>query len=187
MPAYKEGMRRSTKLTVLTDGAKNCWSVISSLTSSYYNIITILDWFHIGKQFKNVEHHIPETLRESFDGAKWFLWHGNPEASLERLGMIRSEMDDHKKSISSLMTYIKNNHANIVNYSKREDEGFVYTSQLAESTVNNLVNERQKHDARMQWSRSGADCILQIRSSMHSQDWDEDWSRAQQFMYRKAV
>lgn len=51
----KEGMQKNTQLVALSDGAKNCWSVISSLKSYYENITTILDWFHIGKKFKNVE------------------------------------------------------------------------------------------------------------------------------------
>ena len=49
------------------------------------------------------------------------------------------------------------------------------------------MNERQKHDARMQWSRSGADCVLQIRSSIQSNDWNNDWDLVQKLMYREAI
>jgi len=73
------------------------------------------------------------------------------------------------------------------NYKERETAGLVFTSQLAESTVNNLVNERQKQDKRMQWSRDGADSILQIRSSKQSRDWKTDWEVVQKSMYREAI
>lgn len=48
------------------------------------------------------------------------------------------------------------------------------------------MNERQKHDKRMQWSREGADAVLQIRSSRQSGDWQQDWESVQELMYRKA-
>ncbi len=62
-----------------------------------------------------------------------------------------------------------------------------FTSQLAESTVNTLINDRQKNDKRMQWSREGADAILQIRSSKHIGTWEDDWAQSQEFIYKKAV
>ena len=54
----RSGMTEETKITALTDGAKNCWSIISSLSGSCDQIIKILDWFHIGKRFKNVENQL---------------------------------------------------------------------------------------------------------------------------------
>ena len=183
----KQGLTRNTNLTVLTDGAENCWSVIASLDSACEHITPILDWFHIGKKFKNTEHHIPEEMRDDFDKAKWHCWHGNPEKSLAKLKNIQSKLGKDKKKVESIITYIKKNCSHIINYKERENSGDIFTSQLAESTVNNLVNERQKHDGRMQWSRAGADCILQIRSSKQSKNWKNDWEQAQQHFYREAI
>jgi len=183
----KEGLKKDTHVTVLTDGAKNCWSIISSLTSACHTITTILDWFHIGKKFKNSEHNIPEELKEEFNKAKGCLWHGNPTKSLTKLKNLQVMIGEEKAKLSGLITYIKNNKQHIINYQEREKQGLTFTSQLAESIVNNLVNVRQKHDARMQWSRTGADCILQIRSSKQSNNWDTDWVRAQELMYREAI
>lgn len=96
-------------------------------------------------------------------------------------------MIDGKRKIGSLITYIKNNKNYLVNYQERESMGLVFTSQLAESTVNNLINERQKNDKRMQWSREGADAVLQIRTSKHSSDWESDWRSVQDLMYKTIV
>ncbi len=183
----KQGMTKSTKLTALTDGAKNCWSVIASLEKECAEITTVLDWFHIGKKFKNSEHIIPDDLKEEYNRAKWCLWHGNVDKSLAKLKVLQAALGENKKKLSGLIGYIKNNRLHIINYQAREASGEVFTTQLAESMINNLVNERQKHDKRMQWSREGADAVLQIRSSRQSGDWKTDWQCAQDMLYREAI
>ena len=182
----KQGMNLSTKITFLTDGAKNCWSIASVLEGECKEIVKILDWFHIGKKFKNAEHVIPEELKDEYEKSKWCLWQGNVDKALMKLDLIKGKIDNEKTKIGTLITYIKNNQAYLINYQERDIKGLVYTSQLAESTVNNLINERQKHDKRMQWSREGADAVLQIRSSKQSNDWESDWNSVQAIFYRKA-
>lgn len=150
-------------------------------------MITVLDWFHIGMKFKNRQHVVPNELKEDYEKAKWCLWHGDSNKSLLKLKEIKSKLIEGKEKMGSLITYIKNNRSHLANYKEREKAGLVFTSQLAESTVNNLVNERQKHDKRMQWSRDGADSILQIRSSKQSRDWKADWDVVQKGMYREAI
>jgi len=134
-----------------------------------------------------MEHIIPEAAKQDYEKAKWCLWHGNPEKALSKLKNIQSMVGEDKKSIMKLITYIKNNMAHIVNYQKREISGQIFTSQLAESTVNNLVNVMQKQDKRMQWSRDGADSVLQIRSSKQSRNWGKCWQLVQSMMYREAI
>lgn len=51
------------------------------------------------------------------------------------------------------------------------------TSQLAETSINNIINERQKNQ-KMSWSRTGAHNILQIRTSLFSKGWQADWTYA---------
>lgn len=183
----KQGMNDKTLLTVLTDGAKNCWSVLSELSSKCDEITTILDWFHMGKKFKNAEYIIPEELKKDYEKAKWCVWHGHSDKALTKLKAIQTQLKEDKSKLSKLMTYIKNNKLHIINYHQREQAGQIYTSQLAESMVNNLVNERQKHDKRMQWSRDGADAVLQIRSCKQSADWNDDWQQVQTQLYREAI
>jgi UDP-N-acetylmuramate-alanine ligase len=50
-----------------------------------------------------------------------------------------------------------------------------YTSQVAESTVEHLINDRHKKNQKMQWTREGAHNILQIRAAMASNEWDYIW------------
>ena len=130
---------------------------------------------------------IPDTLKEDYEKAKWCLWHGDSNKALGKLKDIKSQIDTGKQKVGTLITYIKNNQSHLVNYQAREKAGLVFTSQLAESTVNTLINERQKNDKRMQWSRDGADAVLQIRSSVQSKDWKSDWVEVQELLYREAA
>jgi len=57
--------------------------------------------------------------------------------------------------LRKLSTYISNNKDGIVNYAERKNKGLVFTSNLAESTVNTLINERQKGKQKMLWGREG--------------------------------
>ena len=75
----------------------------------------------------------------------------------------------------------------MVNYEKRKNDCLVFTSNLTESTVNSLINERQKGKQKMLWSRDGAHNVLQIRSSIASKSWQNDWKKIENKIYPKAA
>lgn len=80
--------------------------------------------------------------------------------------------------MEKLKLYIKNNTAKIVNYRERQKNGLVFTSNLAESTVESLINQRCKGQKHMRWSREGLDPLLQLRAAIGSNDWDKIWKTA---------
>jgi hypothetical protein len=51
--------------------------------------------------------------------------------------------------LSRLSTYISNNNGGIVNYEERKNNGLVFTSNLAESTVNTLINGNRPANPRL--------------------------------------
>lgn len=65
--------------------------------------------------------------------------------------------------------------------------GLVFTSNIAECSVNTLINERQKGKQKMLWSRDGAHNILQIRSSVFSKSWNDDWDKVESQLYPLAA
>ena len=184
-----EGMGEETHLICLADGADNCWSIAESIASDCRKITYILDWFHIGMKFKNNSSVIPEELKESYDKVKWNLWHGNADKALVRLDNIIADIDDETalNKLSKLRNYIYNNTGKIINYEIRKKNGLVFSSSYAESTVNNLINTRQKNKQRMTWTREGAHNILQIRASVMSNTWDNDWKQVEKAIYYKAA
>ena len=175
--AYKQGMTAHTRITGLADGANNCWSVLRSLESRCQALECILDWFHIGKKFEQVKNTLDEAWEEALSSVKWSVWHGDAATALTKLRLIRDNTrDDAKRSkIQGLHDYLKNNLAYLINYDQRESSGRVYTSQVAESHIDLLINARHKRKRKMQWTREGAHNVLQIRAKIVSQEWSKQW------------
>jgi len=182
-----QGMTVATKVACLADGADNCWSIAHSIEKDCQELTFVLDWFHISMKFTNIA--IPDEHKALYGKVKWNLWHGSSEKALIRLKELIALIEDGSKKtkLNKLVTYINNNKEGIVNYSEREKAGLVYTSNLAESTVNTLINERQKREAKMLWGRDGAHNVLQIRASVFSNSWDADWKKIELEIYKKAA
>jgi len=75
----------------------------------------------------------------------------------------------------------------MVNYQKRQTAKLPFTSTYAESSVNVLINARQKDNKKMQWTREGAHNVLQIRTSKFSKTWENDWELAQHHIYQNVA
>ena len=91
--------------------------------------------------------------------------------------LIRDNITDEKKrsKLKGLSDYLKNNLGHLVNYDERQKAHQVFTSQVAESHIDTLINARHKRKQKMQWTREGAHHVLQIRAMMESKEWDEHW------------
>lgn len=63
----------------------------------------------------------------------------------------------------------------IINYSQRKKSGLIFTSQMAESTVESLINQRCKGKQHMTWTREGIHPLLQVRAYVASNDWAQNW------------
>jgi hypothetical protein len=185
-----EGMGKSTEIVCLADGADNCKSIAYSIAGDCKSMTYILDWFHIAMKFQNIS--IPDIGKELLQSTKWNLWHGNCDKALERLKeLMEIETITADKSLSvklsKLSAYIFNNKNGIVNYEERKNKGLVFTSNLAESTVNTLINERQKGKQKMLWGREGAHNVLQIRAAQRSESWAKDWKSVEDMVYKLAA
>ena len=63
----------------------------------------------------------------------------------------------------------------IVDYDWRKNNNLAFTSNMAESTVESLINQRCKGHQHMRWTRDGVHKLLQIRSYITSNDWGYGW------------
>ena len=77
--------------------------------------------------------------------------------------------------IKKLINYIDNNSNYIVNYNQRYNDKLVFTSNIAESNVESLINQRCKRQQHMIWSRAGVQPLLQVRAAINSNDWLDKW------------
>ena len=187
--AKKEGIdKEKTTLTALADGAKNCWHVIKALEPLCLFMVCILDWFHVGKYIKQVKAKLPDLIPQ-LDKIKSLLWHGQIEDSLVTIKTLSNTVTDkeHLKIINNFYEYIFENKKYIVDYDERSNKGLPYTSHVAESTVEHLLNDRCKRKQKMQWSRDGIHAVIQIRVSQASGDWDNDWENIIKPKYQAAA
>jgi hypothetical protein len=181
---------RITQITCLTDGANNCWSIADSLKPCCKKLIRVLDWFHITKRFTVINNGTDAVFKEKLEKVKWFLWCGDAENALERLAQLQTELSNDEKRFSQLQElyeYLDRNKKYLVNYQERQVANLPFTSTIAESSVNELINTRQKNNKKMQWTREGAHNILQIRTSRFSNTWQKDWENAQNEIYKKVA
>src|SRR6266516_2976328 len=172
--AKKQGLSQETQVTALADGAKNCWAVVAALQPECATLECILDWCHIAQKFQNVKNALGEAFAASLESAKWKLWHGNADDALPKLAVLRDNVSDevHRSKLTGLYEYLDRNQAYIVNYDARDQANKTYTSQVAESHVEALMNARHKRTKKMQWTREGAHHVLQIRAMMARDEWE---------------
>src|ERR687885_1206415 len=143
-------------------------SHLSARLSSVFWIGSIL---HRSFSRKNA---LGEAFTSSLESAKWKLWHGNADDALTKLAVLRDNITDegHRSKLTGLYEYLHRNQAYLVNYDARAQANQTYTSQVAESHIEALINARHKRTKKMQWTREGAHHVLQIRAMMASDEWE---------------
>ena len=179
LAALKQGLGKNTHVTALCDGAANCWNVVEAVRPLCGSMTCILDWFHLAMKVDNIS--LPEKLKDKLMRIKWHLWRGNVDNARVRLQQLieAASQEKHISRIKKFMTYITNNRDKIVNYKARKKDKLVFTSNLAESTVESLINRRCKGQQHMRWSRKGLNPILQLRAAINSKDdWESKWKTA---------
>ena len=175
--ALKQGMTEKTKITALADGAQNCWSVSLSLKPYCQEVECILDWYHIAQKYQTIKNALGEEFEEELESSKWSLWHGKYKECLSKLVEIEPLVKDkeQRSKLNSIYNFLNRNQAYVINYHQRKESKQIFTSQTAESHVESLINDRHKRSGKMQWNRESAHSVLQIRSKMASNEWDNQW------------
>ncbi len=173
--AIRQGLTDNTHITALCDGADNCWNIVESFKGLCGSMTCILDWFHISMKMDNIA--LPEKLKTKFIRVKWHLWRGNHVAAITRLEQLikLTKTESTINKINKFKNYVINNISRIVNYRQRKKDNEVFTSNLAEATVESLINRRCKGKQHMRWSREGLNPILQLRAKIHTNEWADKW------------
>ena len=187
--AMKEGLTKNTEVTAFADGAKNCWNVIKSLKSHCKSLECILDWYHIRVRFDKIIKQMKSEYADKLENIKWKIWHGKSEEALERLTLMYGELitSDFADKLHQLLKYLANNKGYLVNYEARKIAGKPFTSSVIESAIETVVNARFKKKQKAQWNRESAHRVLQIRTSVASNQWAKDWEQAKTKLYKKVA
>ena len=132
---------------------------------------------------------IDELTRVKIEEIKWEIWHGKGDKAMANLNdLIDTVNDDNVSSkLKGLLIYLNQNRTRLCNYAERKNEGLLFTSHVAESTVEHIINERHKRKQKMQWTRESAHNVLQIRAAIASNEWLKNWETAVQHAIQKAA
>ena len=91
------------------------------------------------------------AFQDTLERVKWTLWHGKPEEALSKLKILMTNVADSNKSekLADLYDYLTQNQAYLVNYQERQQHK-TYTSLVAESHIESIINARHKKSGKMQ-------------------------------------
>jgi len=183
--AKKHGMSKNTKITGLSDGASNCWNTIKSLENHCDSIEYILDWYHIKVKFDRLINQLDDPYSGDIESIKWKIWHGKSKEAIERMSKLYMTLlnGEYADKLHDLLKYLSSNIEYLVNYELRKASKLPYTSSIIESTIETLVNTRHKKKHKALWSREGAHNVLQIRASIASNKWKNEWNDAKEKFY----
>ena len=137
----------------------------------------VLDWFHIGMRFKQLQLALRGlrgldadarfALQRSVISAKRHLWHGAQEKCLATLETVRRETGwvGARNPLGRLVRYLRGCRGMLVNYAQRRARHLPISSAGAESAVDHAVGQRLKRNGHMRWTRRGANA-LQVRCAV---------------------
>src|ERR1035438_9990211 len=81
------------------------------------------------------------------------------------------------KGVVELHTYVERNQSFIPNDGERYRSGERISSGFVESTVNQVVSKRMVKRQQMQWTQRGAHLLLQVRTRVLNEDWEDTFRR----------
>jgi hypothetical protein len=130
----------------------------------------------------------PHVLQD-LESIKWYLWHGNVFKALDELQGLEMALDAATfeakneaarkllKGVEELRTYVERNRQFIPNYGERYRNGERIASGFVESAVNQVVSKRMVKRQQMAWSQRGAHLLLQIRTRVLNEEWENTFRR----------
>jgi hypothetical protein len=197
-------MQTNQEVTFLSDGGDTVRNLQECLNPESEHI---LDWFHITMRITVLQQcarglHKPtaayeRSLERRLESIKHYLWHGNTTKALDRIRDLEDDLEtwdydengEEKprpdsdaaarmlKYVCELETYIDNNTPFIVNYGERYRNGERISTGFVESTINQVVSKRMVKKQQMQWMPRGAHLLLQVRTQVLNDDWDNTFRR----------
>jgi hypothetical protein len=193
-----QGHQLNQQITFLSDGGDTVRDLQLSLNPHAEHL---LDWFHVTMRLTVMQQtakSLPETVQDeeatyevrapvvrSLERLKWFLWHGNVYQALQVIQSVESDLEvavvtssngtarKLLQAIEEFHTYITNNAGFIPNYGERYHHGERISTGFVESTVNQVVSKRMVKKQQMQWTKRGAHLLLQIRTRVLNNEWEE--------------
>jgi hypothetical protein len=196
------GLQPNQQVAFLSDGGEDVRGVQLYLHPEAEHL---LDWFHVTMRLtvlKQIAKGLPEKFGDAdsqyelrphvlqdLESIKWYLWHGNVFKALDELQGLEMALDAATfeakneaarkllKGVEELRTYVERNRQFIPNYGERYRNGERIASGFVESAVNQVVSKRMVKRQQMAWSQRGAHLLLQIRTRVLNEEWENTFRR----------
>lgn len=197
-----QGLTMNQQVEFLSDGGEDVRQVQLYLNPEAEHL---LDWFHVTMRLtvllqtaKGMPEKIGEgeeqyelrpVVEKQLESIKWYLWHGNTFQALNKLESLEMDLEaaayesknDNTrkllKGVEELHTYVERNQQFMPNYGERYRNGERIASGFVESAVNQVVSKRMVKHQQMQWSQRGAHLLLQIRTQVLNEEWEQTFRR----------
>ena len=196
------GLQPNQQVAFLSDGGEDVRNVQLYLHPEAEHL---LDRFHVTMRMtvlNQIAKGLPEQVGEEGDqyelrprglddpeSVKWYLWHGNVFQALNELqgremdwdgAVFETENETARKllqGVEKLHTYVERNQLFIPNYGERYRNGERIATGFVESAVNQIISKRMVKHQRMGWSQRGAHLLLQIRTRVLDEEWENTFRR----------
>ena len=135
------------------------------------------------------QYELRPQVEQQLESIKWYLWHGNTFQALNKLESLEMDLeaatyeskDDNtrklRKGVEELHTYVERNQQFLPNYGERYRNGERIASSFVESAVNQVISKRMVKLQQMQWTQRGAHLLLQIRTRVLNEEWEDTFRR----------
>ena len=191
------------QLEFLSDGGEDVRNVQLYLNPEAEHL---LDWFHLTMRLTvllQTAKGVPEKIQDEdgeeselrpqalklLESVKWYLWHGNAFQALQKLEYLEMDLEGASyssknenirkllKGVEELHIYVERNQNFLPNYGERYRNGERIASGFVESAVNQVVSKRMIKHQQMQWTQRGAHLLLQIRTRVLNEEWEDTFRR----------
>ena len=198
-----QGMSMNQQVEFLSDGGEDVRNVQLYLNPEAEHL---LDWFHLTMRLTvllQTGKGVPEKIQDEdgeerelrpqalklLESVKWYLWHGNDFQALQKLEYLEMDLEGASyssknenirkllKGVEELHTYVERNQNFLPNYGERYRNGERIASGFVESAVNQVVSKRMIKHQQMQWTHRGAHLLLQIRTRVLNEEWEDTFRR----------
>lgn len=173
------------RLQIFTDGHRALNAAILKYFNWYKNMQLILDWYHLGKKFKEELSMAMKgrVLRNAvLEEIMPLLWHGLTNKAISYLENIPASDIKNAEHIQKLVAYLKRNKTYIPNYDLRKRLGLRNSSNIGEKMNDLVVSNRQKKSG-MCWAKHGSHNLATI-TTLKINDEYQTWFRKRDVEFR---
>jgi hypothetical protein len=171
----------------LADGERRLWA----LKKQYLpDAIGILDLWHVMEYLWKGAHVFHP---EGSEKAQAWVGHrlamlldgqvGHVVSGLKQMATKHRLTGAKKKTLQRISTYFHNNRAHMC-YDQYLAQGYPIGSGVAEGACRHLVKDRMERTG-MRWTPSGAQAILDLRSTFLNGEWNDYWTHYTQREYQR--